>query len=297
MREAFDRMKPGEVAGPVRTQFGFHILKLESKEEAKQTPFETVSAKVIQSMKARRAMILAGDEADEAFKEIYEQGTQNFAAYAQKKGLQVKDIGPAAAGDDIGLPNASFLKEAFLLPKGEMGNKAVETGDGYLIYLVKDKVNSRIPELAEVKARVAQDLALSKALERAKLYAQGLEKNRAQLESMPHQTTGAFKRTSGSVPKLELIPGVKDDLDKLASPRTYTAGGKMFIVWLGRVQPADLRSADPAQIKSIGEELLNRKKELVISQFKKDARSRHKVTITMDTKSRPLGPNDLPDNN
>jgi peptidyl-prolyl cis-trans isomerase D len=297
IKDAFDKMKPGGVAGPVRTNLGIHILKLESKEDAKQTPFEEVSAKVIQSMKARRALILAGDDADTSFKDIYEQGTQNFAAYAQKKGLQMKDIGPFAQGDDIGLPNAgSITKDAFLIPKGEMTNKPVEIGDAYLIYLVKDKVPSRIPELFEVKNAVVKDVGISKALDRAKTYAEGLKKNPGQLNSMPHQTTGAFKRTSGAVPQLEMIQGVMNDLDKLKSPRTYTAGGKTYIVWLGQVQEADLKTADPAQFKQMNSELQNRKKEMAISQYKEDARKRHTVTVSKEKVS-PRGLNDLPDNN
>lgn len=296
LKAAFDKMKPGEVTGPVRTEGGVHILKLESKEAATETPFEAVSGKVIENMKTKRAQILAGDDADATFKDIYEKGTQNFVAYAQKRGLQIKDIGPFAMGENIGVQNAAEIsKSAFLLPKGEMG-QPVQVGDGYMIYMVKDKIPSRIPELSEVKPRVAQDLALSKAFDSAKAYAAGLEKNRAQLDAMPHQTTGAFKRTAGSVPQLELIPGVKADLDKLAVPKTYPAGSRMFVVWSGKVQQADLRAADPAQLKQLGEELLGRKKETAITQYQKDARKKHKITFTKEE-----GPkrnlNDLPDNN
>ncbi len=296
VKEAFDKMKPGEVAGPVRTSFGIHVLKLEGREEAKQSTFEEVAATVMQSMKARRALILAGDDADASFRELYELGTQNIASYAQKKGLQVKDVGPFFQGADIGIPNAEeFTKAAFLLPKGEMG-RPVDTGDGFLIYLVKDKMNSRIPELSEVKDRVLKDLAMSKALEKAKAYAASLEKDPARLGSMPFQTTGAFKRTSPAVPRLESVPGVKDDLNRLRSPRTYAAGEKLFVVWIGKMQPADVRTADPAQVKDLSDELLNRKKETAITQYQKDARKNHSVTINTDKVS-PRDLSHLPDNN
>lgn len=39
-------MKKGEVAGPLRTQHGFHIIKVTDREEARQTPFEEVAAKI-----------------------------------------------------------------------------------------------------------------------------------------------------------------------------------------------------------------------------------------------------------
>lgn len=296
MKEAFDKMKPGEVGGPVRTSLGIHVLKLESREEAKQSTFEEVAAAVVQSMKARRALILAGDEADASFREIYEQGTQGFASYALKKGLQVKDIGPFHQGEDIGIPNAQEIaKAAFLLPKGEMG-RPVETGDGFMIYLVKDKMNSRIPELSEVKDRVLQDLAMSKAVDKAKAYTASLEKDPARLASMPFQTTGAFKRTSPAVPRLESVPKVKDNLDKLRSPKTFAAGEKLFVVWIGKMQAADARTADPAQLRSLSDELLNRKKETAVGQYRKDIRKDYSVTINTEKVSpRDLG--HLPDNN
>jgi parvulin-like peptidyl-prolyl isomerase len=39
-------MKKGEVAGPIRTQHGFHIIKVTDREEPRQTPFEEVAAKI-----------------------------------------------------------------------------------------------------------------------------------------------------------------------------------------------------------------------------------------------------------
>lgn len=39
-------MKKGEVAGPIRTQHGFHIIKLTDREEPRQKPFEEVSTKI-----------------------------------------------------------------------------------------------------------------------------------------------------------------------------------------------------------------------------------------------------------
>jgi parvulin-like peptidyl-prolyl isomerase len=44
--EAAFSMKKGAVAGPIRTQHGFHIIKVTDREESKQTPFETVAAKI-----------------------------------------------------------------------------------------------------------------------------------------------------------------------------------------------------------------------------------------------------------
>ena len=46
---AFDA-EAGQVVGPVKTQFGYHLIKVEKKNEAAQTPFEEVTAQIKQNL-------------------------------------------------------------------------------------------------------------------------------------------------------------------------------------------------------------------------------------------------------
>jgi len=51
--------KPGDITGPVRTQFGWHIIKVEEKKPAGLTPFEEVKDQIaayLKSMKQREAV-------------------------------------------------------------------------------------------------------------------------------------------------------------------------------------------------------------------------------------------------
>lgn len=43
---AIQKMKPGEIAGPVRTLYGYHIIKLDASEEERQLQFDEVSEKI-----------------------------------------------------------------------------------------------------------------------------------------------------------------------------------------------------------------------------------------------------------
>ena len=282
MAEAFDKMKPGEVGAPVKTNLGFHVLKLEAREEGKTVTLEQATPSIIENLKLDRAKIFAGDDANNSFKELYEQGKTDLASYANAKGLQVKQAGPFSEGESIGLPNAARItKDAFLLPKGEIGS-VVDVDEGYIIYSVTDKISSRIPELSEVKDRVIADVKKSKSLEKAKSYAAGLQKNRAQLEAAAHLTTGDFKRTAYVIPQLGMISGVKNDLDKLDSPRVYTQSGKVYVVWIGKKQDADVKNADQGQIRKIRDELLSRKREMAVETFLQEARKNHDISVEKD---------------
>ena len=45
--EAVFSMDKGEVRGPVKTQFGYHLIKVEDKTEAKTKAFEDVKEQVV----------------------------------------------------------------------------------------------------------------------------------------------------------------------------------------------------------------------------------------------------------
>ncbi len=282
MGETLYKMNPGEVVEPIRTSLGFHVLKLEGKKEGKTSSFEEMSSMIVDKMKIQRAKIDAGNEANNAFKELYEQGSPDLGAYARTKGLTLKELGPFAQNENIGIPNsAEIAKTAFGYPKGELGS-VVDTDDGFIIYMIKDTIPARIPELAEVKDKVVSDLKVSKALEKAAAYAAGLAKNPARLAGIPHQTTGEFKRTAYMIPQIGMVQGIKDDLDTLKSPKTYTEGDKVYVVWIGRLQQADVNAAGKENLDTVRKELLSRKREAAVQDFLKDARAKHKIVKETD---------------
>lgn len=52
---AIQAMQPGEIAGPVRTIYGFHVIKLDAMDEERQLEFDEVAAKIRTSLvEARR---------------------------------------------------------------------------------------------------------------------------------------------------------------------------------------------------------------------------------------------------
>ncbi|MGB4110829.1 MAG: SurA N-terminal domain-containing protein [Desulfomonilia bacterium] len=280
MAEAFSGMKHGEVRGPVQTALGFHVLKLEKKSEAKQRSFEEVSASIVERMRHQRAKIIARDEAGNAHMELFEQGINDLAGYAESKGLETREIGPFAEGENIGIAGSEeFVRQAFTLPQGEIG-AVVETDEGCIIYMVKEKIAARIPEFQEIRSRVVEDVLAQKSLEKAKEHAGDLaKKTLAELNAMSPESTGEFRRTSYLVPKLGMIEGLQDDLGSLQDPKVYTHRNTVYVVWLKEKKEALASGAGENELKRIREELLLRKKEMAIKAFIEEARKRHDVVI------------------
>ncbi len=84
-------MQPGEIRGPVKTQFGYHVLKLEKIEAGHQQSFDEARAEVEAEYRKDKAQTAFYDDsqkmADAAFAALTELDT-----VAKSMNLQVHDV-------------------------------------------------------------------------------------------------------------------------------------------------------------------------------------------------------------
>lgn len=59
--EALLKMKPGEIAGPVRTLYGYHIIKLDAVEPSRQMSFDEVQGRIREKLEERAREALYSD--------------------------------------------------------------------------------------------------------------------------------------------------------------------------------------------------------------------------------------------
>jgi peptidyl-prolyl cis-trans isomerase D len=112
--EAAFAMKEGEIQGPVKTQFGYHILKLEG--------IQPVSTKTFEQAKGELEAEYRGNEAERAFNNAQDQladaalqSSGDIDAVARKAGLtvrEIKDFSRTNGGGDLGKTPA-VLQAAF----------------------------------------------------------------------------------------------------------------------------------------------------------------------------------------
>ena len=276
-------MKPGEIKGPLRTSMGFRIVKLDAKEDEKIRPFEEVAPEITEKLTARVAKDKSYTESQNAFSAIFEDPKADIAAYSKKKGLELKEFGPFAESEQIAIPmGAKVTKDAASRQEGDLGD-IVDTGSGYMVYKVTGRINARIPGLNEIRERVTSDATREKSIEAAKNYASQLTaKGTSAINAMPHETTGIFKRSEASIPKLGSDAKLKDDLDSLNIPKSYSIDGKSCVVWLNKFIKADPSGLKPGKANSSKADLLRKEKEAVFEDFIKSAKKKHKIEIVQD---------------
>ncbi|MBF0336938.1 MAG: peptidylprolyl isomerase [Nitrospirae bacterium] len=99
--EAVFKLKKGELSTPVKTSFGYHIIKVVDTKEAKVTEFEAVKQMIIQ--------YLTGEKQKKAFDSYYSSVEKNYSVQVDEKALDEfvnKQSAPAAAAPGAGAPNA-----------------------------------------------------------------------------------------------------------------------------------------------------------------------------------------------
>lgn len=174
--DALFSMQPNEIRGPVKTQFGYHVLKLEKVEAGHQQTFDEARSEVEAEFRKDKAMTGFYDESqklgDAAFAALTE-----LDSVAKKMNLQVKEIkgftreGGGELGADPEVIKAAFSEDVL---ERRQNSPVVAVGEdkAVVVRVVAHKPAEPRP-LAEVRAQIenrlrsqaARDAAAAKGAE------------------------------------------------------------------------------------------------------------------------------------
>jgi peptidyl-prolyl cis-trans isomerase D len=203
-------LKPGTVSEPVRTDFGYHIIKTEELQEAGYEPPEAVWAELRERLAQEEARRLAEAKAQAVYESMVASGSE-WKTAVQALELVPRETPFAAQGEVVeGIDNsAAFMRAAFALQDGEVSRPTL-IGNQYVVGKLLERKASHIPSFEEAKDAVRDALVRDRSHTLARRKAdtwlaevqagQSLEQL-AQAFNTQTEQTGLFSR-NGAIPKL-----------------------------------------------------------------------------------------------
>ncbi len=213
-------LPPGSLSDLVKTQYGFHIVKVLEKRPAVTRTLEEVKPQIEDQIKWERAQAQARRLIDTAARAI--KRPADIERIGKARGLTVAESGFFQRDEPIA--GIGFAPEvgawAFQLGPDEV-SPPLRTSQGFVIIAVTGRQDAYVPKLEEVKSRVQEDVELRKALEIARQQAARLAaeaKKTGDLTRAAKAAGATVETTAEPVPRGTALPGVgiSSAIDRIA---------------------------------------------------------------------------------
>lgn len=171
-------MDVGQVSDPVKTDFGYHIIKLVGIDAKQTQPFETVKADVSEQYKMEQAERQYFDLLEQLTTIAYEQ-SDSLEPASDAVGLKVQTSELFSQDGGLGdvLSNPKVLNIAFSdeLLKENMNSEAIELSSNRSVFIrLNQHVEQRQKPLAEVAESIKEQLTRQVAIKEAEALAEQL---------------------------------------------------------------------------------------------------------------------------
>ncbi|SDU35982.1 peptidylprolyl isomerase [Desulfobacula phenolica] len=215
-------MKAGEISTPVRTRFGWHIIKIIAKFDASTKTLAQSSEKIKKELKQQKLQNLTYDKAGEAFDAVIDgDDLEQVALIAKQNIITTKEFSILGEGVNMA-DNKGFARAAFELPLGDISD-VKQFGDSYYLIKVVKKIDPVVQELDIVKDRVRKALKTKMQTARAK-------------EDAQLYLTKALEIKKSDTKVLDTEKSVKKILDKLANDHKLNIKSTELFIRNGNVE-------------------------------------------------------------
>jgi peptidyl-prolyl cis-trans isomerase D len=273
---AFSQPK-GTVSDLVKTEYGFHIIKVLDRETAHTKSFEEVRDSILPMVLDEKVNTEANDISNQMAGAVRQSDRQPLEDLAKKFNLELGETAPVSATEPVGkLGNSPDVHEAlFVLRPGEL-SQPLRLESGYAILTVKNIVPAHQGTLAEVHDQALADYQRDKSLDAAKAKAEDLAKlvaggeafdKAAKSLNLDVKTSDAFA-LNGSVPDV----GTGQQLDAafkmpVGQASKATQMGSNWLVY--RIAEHDAPNPEDfaKQSKDIQHQLVQSKQEAAFAAF------------------------------
>jgi peptidyl-prolyl cis-trans isomerase D len=174
--EALYALKQGDVSAPVRSQFGWHLIKLLGVQAPEVPSFASLKDKLVHELKAQQVEARFVEVSKELEDAAFE--ASDLSQPAQEHGLQVKVSAPFGREGGVGITaNRQVLTAAFSqeVLEDSANSGAIELDpETVLVLRVKEHLKPALLPFAQVSSAIRQQLTVQLASEAVKAKGEAL---------------------------------------------------------------------------------------------------------------------------
>jgi peptidyl-prolyl cis-trans isomerase D len=291
-------LEPGQISDLVKTEYGYHIIKVTDKKPATTKTPDEVRPQIVDQLTWERAQTKASQLADTLEKEIRKPADLDKAA--RDNGLKVQESGYVTRDEPIMAIGASpeISAEIFSLADGQVSG-ALRTQRGYAFVTVTGKQAPHAPTLDEVRDKVRDDLSRQKAFDIAQQKASQVAaevKSGADMQKAA-KSAGLEAKTTELIPRESPIPdvGISPQVDAVAfslpqgvvSQPIRTDNAIVVVRVVDKKEPTPAEYA--ADKEKTRDDLVNERRNRFFSAYMVKAQQSMNITVNREALQRVLG--------
>ncbi|MEX2497252.1 MAG: SurA N-terminal domain-containing protein [Wenzhouxiangellaceae bacterium] len=267
--QALYELQPGEIAGPVETEFGWHLIRLDEIDAPRGQTFEEARVGILEEIREERADDLYIELSERLIDMVYADPT-GLEAIAEDLGLELQQAGPFSRFSAEGLmANQRVLEAVFsdlvLLERQASEPIEIERNHAVVVRVTEHQPSEPRP-LDDVADEIRNRLARDAARESAREYVAGLTERIGggdeTLEQVAEAEDIEIQQQNVTRRSFDLGGPVLEALFRLPHPESGTpvvevipSGNNWMLVRLEEVTPGDPEQADDSQRQSARQQI------------------------------------------